>query len=137
MAGERSRGAMLGGDGEMMTDDVVITGIGAVTPLGLDRDSTWQALLAGKSGVGPVTAFDAGALPTRIAAEVRGFAPAEHFTGTQLRRMARFSQFAVVASREAVADAGRSVDGGNAARGGGVGNAAVAGVGTVGGPGRG
>ncbi|WP_307826011.1 beta-ketoacyl-ACP synthase II [Micromonospora humida] len=131
MAGERSRGAMLGGDGEMMTDDVVITGIGAVTPLGLDRDSTWQALLAGKSGVGPVTAFDAGALPTRIAAEVRGFEPAEHFTGKQLRRMARFSQFAVVASREAVADAGLTVDAGNAARVGVVVNAAVAGFDTV------
>ena len=62
---------------------------------------------------------------------MRGFAPAEHFTGKQLRRMARFSQFAVVATREAVADAGLTVDAGNAARVGVVVNAAVAGFDTV------
>ena len=53
--------------------EVVITGIGAVTPVGLDRESTWHALLAGRSGVGPITAFDASELPVRIAAEVRDF----------------------------------------------------------------
>jgi 3-oxoacyl-[acyl-carrier-protein] synthase II len=111
--------------------DVVITGIGAVTPLGLDRDSTWQGLLAGKSGVGEVTAFDAADLPTRIAAEVRGFDPAAHFTVKRARRMARFSQFAVVAAREAVADAGLTVDEANAERVGVVVNAAVAGFDTV------
>ena len=56
-----------------MTDPVVITGIGAVTPVGLDRESTWVNLVAGQSGVRPIEAFDAGGLPTRIAGEVRGF----------------------------------------------------------------
>lgn len=115
----------------MTVAEVVITGLGAVTPLALDRDGTWQALLAGKSGVGPVTAFDARDLPTRIAAEVRGFDPAEHFPAKRIRRMARFSQFAVVAAREAVADAGLAVDAANADRVGVIVNAAVAGFDTV------
>ncbi len=115
----------------MLGNDVVITGIGAITPLGLDRDSTWQALLAGKSGVGPITSFDARELPTRIAAEVQGFDPADHFTPKRLRRMARFSQFAVVAGREAIADAQLTVDADNAERVGVVVNAAVAGFDTI------
>ena len=52
---------------------VVITGIGLLTPLGLDRESSWQALLAGKSGIGPITRFDASNYSCRIAGEVRGF----------------------------------------------------------------
>ncbi|WP_371878634.1 beta-ketoacyl-ACP synthase II [Conexibacter sp. S30A1] len=84
----------------------MITGIGAVTPLGLDVPSTWRALLAGQSGVGEITHFDASALPTRIAAEVKGF-DAEALLGTKrARRSARFSQLAVAAAREAFADAG-------------------------------
>jgi 3-oxoacyl-[acyl-carrier-protein] synthase II len=115
----------------MVGDEVVITGIGAVTPLGLDRDATWQGLLAGKSGVGPVTAFDASHLPTRIAAEVHGFHPEAHFPAKRLRRMARFSQFAVVAAREAMADAGLVVAEREAERVGVIVNAAVAGFDTV------
>lgn len=86
-------------------DEVVVTGLGAVTPVGLDRDGTWGALLAGRSGVGPITAFDATDLPVRIAAEVRGFDPATVLDGKRLRRSARFTQLAVAAAREAVADA--------------------------------
>ncbi|MGL5858143.1 MAG: beta-ketoacyl-[acyl-carrier-protein] synthase family protein [Angustibacter sp.] len=112
-------------------DPIVVTGIGAVTPLGLDRASTWDALVAGTSGVGPITAFDAGDLPTRIAAEVRGFDGRDHFTVKRLRRMARFSQFAVVAAREALADAGLTVDEAIADRVAVVVNAAVAGFDTV------
>jgi 3-oxoacyl-[acyl-carrier-protein] synthase II len=115
----------------MLGHDIVITGIGAVTPLGLDRDSTWHGLLAGKSGVGPITTFDASHLPTRIAGEVRGFDPAVHFTAKRIRRMARFSQFAVVAGREAIADAKLTIDADNAERVGVVVNAAVAGFDTV------
>jgi 3-oxoacyl-[acyl-carrier-protein] synthase II len=89
-----------------MPEGVVITGIGAVTPVGLDRESTWSALLTGRTGAGPVTAFDASALPTRIAAEVKGFDPASVLQGKRLRRSARFTQFAVAAAREAIADAG-------------------------------
>src|SRR5262249_29768192 len=110
---------------------VVLTGIGAITPLGLDREHTWQALLAGKSGVGPITAFDARHLPTRIAAEVKGFDPPDHFPAKRIRRMARFSQFAVVATREALADAALTVDESTAERVGVVVNAAVAGFDTV------
>jgi 3-oxoacyl-[acyl-carrier-protein] synthase II len=84
----------------------VITGLGAVTPVGLDVPSTWQALLAGKSGVAPITLFDASDFPTRIAAEVKGF-EGEALLGTKrFRRSARFSQLAVAAAREAFADAG-------------------------------
>ncbi|MEV6843156.1 beta-ketoacyl-ACP synthase II [Actinoplanes sp. NPDC051411] len=89
-----------------MAESVVITGIGAVTPLGLDRESTWAALLAGRSGAGPITAFDASRLPTKFAAEVKGFDPATVLEGKRLRRSARFTQFAISAAREAIADAG-------------------------------
>jgi 3-oxoacyl-[acyl-carrier-protein] synthase II len=89
-----------------MAESVVITGIGAVTPLGLDRESTWASLLAGRSGVGPITAFDASRLPTRIAAEIKGFDPGTVLEGKRLRRTARFTQIAIAAAREAVADAG-------------------------------
>ena len=86
--------------------DPVITGIGAVTPLALDAPETWRRLLAGESGVGPITAFDASCMPVRIAAEVRGF-DGEQVMGTKrFRRSARFSQLAVAAAREAFADAG-------------------------------
>jgi 3-oxoacyl-[acyl-carrier-protein] synthase II len=86
--------------------DPVITGIGAVTPLGHDVPSSWRALVAGESGVGPISLFDASELPTRIAAEVKGF-DAEALLGTKrARRSARFSQMAIMAAREAFADAG-------------------------------
>jgi 3-oxoacyl-[acyl-carrier-protein] synthase II len=89
--------------------DPVVTGIGALTPVGLDAPSTWRALLAGTSGVGPITHFDASALPTRIAGEVKGFEPVEHLGPKRAHRTARFSQLAIVAAREAVADAGLEV----------------------------
>ncbi|MEA2283793.1 MAG: 3-oxoacyl-[acyl-carrier-protein] synthase [Solirubrobacteraceae bacterium] len=85
---------------------VVVTGLGALTPLGLDVPSTWDALLAGRSGIGPVTRFDASALPTRIAGEVDGFEPVALLGEKRARRTARFSQLAIAAAREAVADAG-------------------------------
>lgn len=93
------------------TAEVVITGFGAVTPVGNDRESTWCGLVAGSSGVGPITAFDASGLPVRIAAEVRGFDPAEHLDHRRVRRTARFSQFAIAAAREAVRDAGLALGG--------------------------
>jgi 3-oxoacyl-[acyl-carrier-protein] synthase II len=86
--------------------DPVITGIGAVTPLGHDVPTSWRRLVAGESGVAPITLFDASELPTRIAAEVKDF-DAEALLGTKrTRRSARFSQLAIVAAREAFADAG-------------------------------
>jgi 3-oxoacyl-[acyl-carrier-protein] synthase II len=86
--------------------DPVISGIGALTPLGLSAPATWRELVAGRSGVGPVTRFDASELPVRIAGEVKGFDP-EALLGTKrMRRSARVSQLAVAAAREAAADAG-------------------------------
>jgi 3-oxoacyl-[acyl-carrier-protein] synthase II len=93
-----------------MTDDVVVTGIGALTPLGLDASTTWEGLLAGRSGIGPITHFDASALPVRIAGEVHGFDPEALLGPKRTRRSARFSQLAVAAAREAVADAGLYVE---------------------------
>ncbi|WP_244871058.1 beta-ketoacyl-ACP synthase II [Catellatospora sp. IY07-71] len=110
---------------------MVITGIGAVTPVGIGRETSWRNLLAGRSGVGPVTAFDPSEFPTRIAAQVTGFDPADHLDAKRIRRSARFSQFAVVAAREAVADAKLEVDADNSGRIGVVVNAAVAGFDTV------
>ena len=114
-----------------MTERVVITGIGAVTPVGLDRETTWQALLAGRSGVGAITAFDASGLSTRIAAQVTGFDPANVLQGKRLRRSARFTQFAVAAAREAVLDAELTIDPARSGRVGVVINAAVAGFDTI------
>jgi 3-oxoacyl-[acyl-carrier-protein] synthase II len=90
--------------------DPVVTGIGALTPVGLDAPSTWRALVAGESGVGPITHFDASALATRIAGEVKGFDPVEQLGAKRAHRTARFSQLAIVAAREAVADAGLEVE---------------------------
>jgi 3-oxoacyl-[acyl-carrier-protein] synthase II len=90
--------------------DPVVTGLGALTPLGLDTPSTWRGLLDGRSGIGPVTHFDASALSTRIAGEVRGFDPLALLGAKRERRTARFSQLAIAAAREAVADAGLDLD---------------------------
>ena len=88
---------------------VVITGVGAVTPLGHDVETTWAAMVAGRSGVGPIRSFDASALPVRIAAEVRDFSPADHFDVRDARRIDRFAQLGLVAARQAVADSGIDV----------------------------
>ncbi len=85
---------------------VVVTGMGALSPVGNTAPATWEAFLAGRSGAAPVTQFDASRYNSRIAAEVKGFSPADHLDPKEARRMARCSQFAVVAAREAVADAG-------------------------------
>ncbi len=90
--------------------DPVITGLGAVTPLALDVPGTWRGLLEGRSGVRPISSFDASELPVRIAGEVQGF-DADQLMGTKrARRSARFTQLAVLAAREAVADADLGVE---------------------------
>jgi 3-oxoacyl-[acyl-carrier-protein] synthase II len=95
-----------------LTDgDPVVTGLGAITPVGHSAPATWDALLAGRSGVGPIASFDASGLPVRIAAEVRGF-DAEALLGPKrARRSARVSHLGIAAAREAVADAGLDVGG--------------------------
>ena len=85
---------------------VVITGLGAVTPLGLTAPESWRAAREGACGIGPITQFDASGQKVRLAAEVKGFAPEELLGKPAAKRMGRFTQMAVAAAREALADAG-------------------------------
>jgi 3-oxoacyl-[acyl-carrier-protein] synthase II len=85
---------------------VVITGVGAITPLGLTMTEAWAGLLAGRSGVGPITQFDATPLLTRIAGEIRGFEPGKYMNPKEARRIARCSQLAIATVKETLADAG-------------------------------
>ncbi len=90
---------------------VVVTGLGAVTPLGLTVNSYWAGLKQGVSGIGPIENIpDAAQLSQKVAAEVRGFDPLKHFEERALSTLDRVSQFAVVASREAIAQAGIEFD---------------------------
>ena len=83
---------------------VVVTGLGAVTPLGITVEEFWSNVAAGRSGVGPITLFDASPLPTRFAAEVKGFDPTAFINKKDARKMDRFTQFAFVAAQQALAD---------------------------------
>jgi 3-oxoacyl-[acyl-carrier-protein] synthase II len=88
---------------------VVITGLGAVTPLGNDVPTTWQALLRGECGAGPITQFDATDFPITFACEAKDFDPAQWIERKQARRMDRFAQLVVAAARQAEADAGLDI----------------------------
>ena len=88
-----------------MSTRIVVTGLGAIGPLGFDVPQMWEGLMSGRSGCGPITLFDAAAFETRIAAEVKGFDPAKYFEHREARRMDRYTQFATVASQEAVKQA--------------------------------
>jgi 3-oxoacyl-[acyl-carrier-protein] synthase II len=88
---------------------VVITGIGAVTPLGNDADTSWQRLLAGESGAGPITQFDSTDYHIHFACEVKDFDPANWIDRKQARRMDRFAQLILAAARQAEADSGVDV----------------------------
>lgn len=85
---------------------VVVTGLGAITPLGNDVATTWEAAKAGKSGAGPITHFDASLFKTQFACEVKGFNAAEHIDRKKLRTLDLYSQYALVAARQAVEDSG-------------------------------
>lgn len=85
---------------------VVVTGLGALSPLGLDVATTWQNLVAGRSGVSPITVFDASELPTRIAAPLKGFDAGRYMDAKEARRLSPFIQYAIIAALEAMADAG-------------------------------
>ncbi|HVR80108.1 MAG TPA: beta-ketoacyl-ACP synthase II [Acidimicrobiia bacterium] len=84
---------------------VVVTGLGAVTPLGEDVGSTWQSMLAGRSGVGPITQFDPDGYRTTFAGEVSGWDPERHFERREVRRIDRYAQFFLVAVRQALDEA--------------------------------
>ena len=86
---------------------VVVTGLGAITPLGNDVASTWEAAVAGKSGAGPITHFDASQFKTQFACEVKNFNASEHITDRRkLRQLDLYAQYALVAARQAVEDSG-------------------------------
>jgi len=85
---------------------VVVTGVGAVTPVGLDAPSTWASMLEGQSGIGRITLFDASEYPVHIAGEVKNFDPAGRIEAKELRRMDRYAQLGLISAQEAFADAG-------------------------------
>ncbi len=97
---------------EIPNNRVVVTGIGMICPLGLDRPTTWANLLAGKSGLDYITLFDTNVIntKTKFAGEVKGFDPTNYIDRKNARRMDRFSQFAVVAAKEALAQSKLVID---------------------------
>jgi 3-oxoacyl-[acyl-carrier-protein] synthase II len=88
---------------------VVVTGVGLVTPLAIGTEDSWAAIRAGKSGIGPITQFDAAAFSCRIAGEVKGFDPARYIEKKEVKKMGRFIQFAIAASDYALSDSGLKV----------------------------
>src|SRR5262249_43725643 len=101
------------GPGDLMSSNgrrrVVITGLGAVTPLGKNPRTTWDNLVAGKSGAGEITRFDATDYAVTFACEASDFDPTEFIDHKQARRMDRFAQMIVAAARQAEADAGLDI----------------------------
>jgi len=88
---------------------VVVTGMGVISPLGLDVRTMWHNLIAGRSGIGPITLFDTDGFGVRIAGEVHGFDPLNYMSAREARRTDRFTQFAIAALAEAVAQSGLAV----------------------------
>ena len=86
--------------------NVVVTGLGMVTPIGLSVADTWSAAIGGKSGIGPITRFDTEDFPVKIAGELKGFDPLDYFDGKEAKKMDAFIHYAVAAAKEAIADAG-------------------------------
>ena len=93
-----------------------MTGIGLITPLGTDVASTWDGIVAGRSGIGPITRFDVTGLETTIAGEVRDFEPTRYLDRKEVRRTDRFAQFAVATAAQALADASLEITAENAPR---------------------
>jgi 3-oxoacyl-[acyl-carrier-protein] synthase II len=89
---------------------VVVTGIGVLSPLGLDTTTTWQGLIAGKSGIDYITLFDPKLHETKFAGEIKGFEPTNYINRKDVRRMDRFAQLAVAASLQATEQAGMKID---------------------------
>ncbi len=90
----------------MTTRRVVITGLGIIAPTGIGVDAAWAAILAGQSGIGPITRFDASSFPAQIAGEVKGFDVTQYLSGKEARRYDTFIHYGLVATMEAVKDAG-------------------------------
>jgi 3-oxoacyl-[acyl-carrier-protein] synthase II len=110
---------------------VVVTGMGCISPIGNTVKETWDSLLAGKSGAGPITLFDASKHKTRFAAEVKGFEPVALFGTREARKMDRFTQFATVAAMEALGSSGLKIDDSNRDRIGVLIGTGIGGIGTI------
>ncbi len=95
---------------DMNRKRVVVTGLGAITPIGNTITEYWEGLLTGRNGIGPITLFDASRHDCRIAGEVKGFDPCDYISRKEAKRMDRFAQFAVAASKQAIADAELVID---------------------------
>jgi 3-oxoacyl-[acyl-carrier-protein] synthase II len=95
---------------------VVVTGIGLVSPLGVGTEQTWQAILAGRSGIAPITLFDPSRYRTRFAGEVKDFDPLEWLDNKDLKKCGRFIQFALAGASMAITASGLRIDAGNATR---------------------
>ena len=94
----------------MQTKRVVVTGLGALTPIGSNVSAYWDGLVSGKSGGAPITYFDASKFKTQFACELKGYDPNDHFDRKEVRKMDKFTQYAMVASDEAILDAGLNHD---------------------------
>lgn len=112
-----------------MSRRVVITGMGMVTPLGLNVEDTWSAITAGKSGVGPITLFDTSDYLVKIAAELKGFDPAQYMPAKEVRRRDRYQHLVVAAGKQAVENSGIGVTDANRHRIGTIIGSSVGGVG--------
>ena len=105
---------------------VAVTGLGILSPLGNDLSSSWDGIVHGRSGIGPITHFDASAFPTRISGEVRGFDPAQWIPAKDIKKMDPFVHYGVAAALMAIADSGIAIEGEAAER---IGVAIGAGIG--------
>jgi 3-oxoacyl-[acyl-carrier-protein] synthase II len=114
-----------------MRRKVVVTGMGCLSPVGNTVKETWDSLLAGKSGAGPITLFDASRHKTRFAAEVKGFDAVSLFGNREARKMDRFTQFATAATLEALESAGLKIDDSNRDRIGVLIGTGIGGIGTI------
>lgn len=110
---------------------VVITGIGLVTPVGLTKDANWESIIAGKSGIGPITRFDTSLFETRIAGEVKGFDAAKFLEKKEIKKMDRFIQYAIAATTEALDESGLKITPENAERVGVIVGSGMGGIETV------
>ena len=89
---------------------VVVTGLGALTPIGTNVNETWENALAGKSGAGPITLFDASLFKTQFACEVKNYDPSEHFERKEARKYDRYAQLAITSAKEAIEDSGLDLE---------------------------
>ena len=110
---------------------VVITGLGAVTPVGNDIPAFWAAIQEGKCGVAPITLYDTENNKCKLAAEVKDFQPEQFLDKKELRHMDRFTQFALVAAREAMQDSGLNMEQEDATRCGTVVSSGIGGIATT------